>query len=224
MTFQVALVGSDGLVVASDRMKTHISLVTEDSPDVQDDETDKFFKSDSLVCFYAGTDTARDAALAIAQNCQPKESQQMLEWFTSVRDAAIKGIGLPPVALNDQIFVVRRDFADTLWLVSRGSGAAHAPSPITRYRWTGGNCPARFLPCHLWNENLTISQLKVLAVLTLAYAVEEPSSGIAGPFDVLTLNKAGDFEWFRYAGDDLYRNLQGKLMQSFEELCKVPLT
>jgi hypothetical protein len=95
VTFQIALVGSDGLVVGSDRRVSHKSFVAEDSPALQFGLSDKFYESKHglVVCFYAGGDTARDAAVAIALKCEPKESEAEVEWLTAGdRTKAVMGV------------------------------------------------------------------------------------------------------------------------------------
>jgi hypothetical protein len=83
-------------------------------------------------------------------------------------------------------------------MLSRGSGPAHAPRKITDRFCTGDNSVARFLPYHLWNPGLHTSELKKLAVLTLAYAAEDNPSAVGKPFDIMTLDIQGNVAWSVY--------------------------
>jgi hypothetical protein len=87
---------------------------------------------------------------------------------------------------------------------------------------TGTNALAKFLPTHLWQSDLTIPQLKKLALLTLAYAAKENPGSVGPPFDLLTLDNNQTFEWSKYQLKDANLDaFQGKMEGAFDELLPV---
>ncbi len=206
MTFQVVLLGSDGLVVASDRM---VSYVTPGTPgvghSVQRGLEGKFKKSDdgSLICFFAGGPDAQDIARRISTECLPTAPE--LQWESRLQRVAEDFPRPIQASLSDEILVVRRDTPSAVWLVVKSGDQRASVSKISDQRCLGDNSPARFLPGHLWSRT-TIQELKTLAILTLSYAQQENPSAVSEEFDVMTLGMTGDIAWeTQRAGNNLQR-------------------
>src|SRR5260370_14764627 len=111
VTFLVGLVGRDGLVVGIDRRVLHASLDEVGEQVLETNEGRKFYDHGSLVCFYAGQDTAAQAARVITTQCQTDPNQSVFEWENTI-DASARSIATPLTRPSDQIFVVRKDVAD----------------------------------------------------------------------------------------------------------------
>ena len=197
MTFQVALIGCDGLVVASDRKIVHTTPEPEDSVATESRETDKFYANGSVICFYAGHDTAVRAAYAIVRDCQPRPNQSEFEWLGTV-DTAAKSVGVHHSAPSNKLFVIRKSVPNCLWVVYRSSDEALMPRKVIERACIGDNSTARFLTYQLWNRNAKVSDLKRLAILTLSYASLESPSSIGPPFDVMTMDKNGELSWSKH--------------------------
>jgi hypothetical protein len=197
VTFQVALIGSDGLVVASDRKIAHTTPELEDSVTFENRETDKFYEDGAVICFYAGHDTAVRAAYAIVRDCQPRPNQSEFEWLGAV-DAAAKSVGVHDSAPSNKLFVIRKDRSNCLWVVYRRSDGALMPRKVIDRACIGDNSTARFLVYQLWNRKAKVSELKRLALLTLSYASIESASSVGAPFDVMVMGKDGKPNWSRH--------------------------
>jgi len=219
VTFQVVLIGSDGLVVASDRMESYATPgQPRESPAWQRSQVEKFFKSDdgSVICFSAGGPFVRDVARAIALKCRPTDSE--LEWEESLKRVSDGVARLGHSNLPDEIIVVRCDVRDAAWLVVKHESGPCGVTKLSSWRCTGDNSPARFLPWHLWSAS-PVRELTWLAVLTLAYSHKENPSGVSEDFDVMTLDATGHVEIKPYgAGDDVLTTFQEKLIAGFKDL------
>ena len=201
VTFQIALVGRNGLVVASDRMARY-----EPTPDDRAKKPlpkpllmSKYFMNgdQSLICFAAGAATAMDLGRKISEERMliHKLGAAQSEWESALIGAAsIRSI---PSAggLADEIIVVRRDVSDAFWFVLRKSGMPPKAIKMGAYVCTGASVFAQFLPHHLWSDERSISELKTLALVTLSYAAKEDPSYVGPPFDVMTLDREGNIAW-----------------------------
>jgi len=87
VTFQVALVGTDGILLGSDRLALYYTPLPTGGQATQRTETTKFRKSDdrSVICFFAGSGFAGDLAQTIAA---PFKGNSLLEWETPLRNIA----------------------------------------------------------------------------------------------------------------------------------------
>jgi hypothetical protein len=218
MTFQVVLIGSDGLIVASDRRESNIGEAQPGVlPAVQRNTTEKYLKSDdgSVICFAAGGPFVRDVARAIALNCQPVNS--MLQWEENLKNVSEQIARERQLSRLYEFIVVRRDSCNVAWIVANEGGFSEVSKVLDR-RCTGDNSTARFLPCHLWTR-ATVRELKLLAVLTLAYAHRENPSGVSEEFDVMTLDTAGKIEWETCGvADTVYGEFDERLKALFLEI------
>jgi hypothetical protein len=180
VTFQIVLIGSDGLVVASDRMESYATPgQLGESPAWQRAKTTKYFKSEdaSVICFSAGGPLTRDIGRAIASRCRTTSGE--LAWEESLKSVADEVVRLGQLAPPDEIIVVRNDVLDTAWLVVKHENSLSTVGKVSEWRCTGDNSAARFLPWHLWTK-APVRELKWLAVLALSYASKENPSGVSG--------------------------------------------
>jgi hypothetical protein len=201
MTFQVALIGSDGLVCASDRKfvdyhwtRPDAKYAGERTQRGQKMASTKFvFSGDqTLACAYAGGDQSKNLADAIITNCHPG-GQSLDQWERYIKSATkeIHGSGSQSM---DEVIVIRRDDCRTairlMKLEPRDSSTLAIEQSICTGDLSGA---AQFLVEHLWQPGMSIIDLERLALLTLAYASKENPSGIGEGADVLTLTKADGF-------------------------------
>jgi hypothetical protein len=224
VTFQIALVGCDGLVIGSDRRGLYGGSQAGQPHMLQTVSQEKYFKSEneSIICFAAGSTTAINLARQIVAECDPAKlgSATESQWRDALYRTAAKPLGLAsntPVYLDDEVLVARKDRSDAFWLVLRKP--TNLPLPVVqKYQnlCTGAKTTAIFLPSHLWNQEQTISELKKLALLTLSFAaVEEPSS-IGPPFDIMTLDRSGNVTWSVYKPDKNFQACMAKLLADYE--------
>jgi hypothetical protein len=222
VTFQVALIGSDGLVVGSDRMSVRQSREPwDDNATMENGWQEKFIISEdeSLVCFFAGGPTCEQVATQIALNCA-EVPRSKVRWKSSLHETA-HNVPRFPSAIGDQVMVVRKRVPSTIWLVQRTLTPPmtfvneYTNQPLC----TGNNVVAKFLPTHLWRSDLNITELKKLALLTIAYAARENSGSIGPAFDVMTLDKNQHIEWSKYSSlDAMFIEFQHKMEGIFGEL------
>jgi hypothetical protein len=194
LTFQAAILGSDGLLVVSDRMMTICTPVPGKNFALQMRQAFKFIESEdknqSLVCAFAGSQFSRDIAQKIVLQCLPSNFVSTLEWEVSL-NALIVNYVRPELPILDEIIIVRKDTPGAVWVAQKG--VLPVVSKIIDCVYTGDNVPARFLIGHFW-EQKPVSELRALALLSLHYACSEDPSSIGGAFDLMTL-KDGHVEW-----------------------------
>lgn len=232
VTFQIALAGQNGLVIASDRLVNRRIDNLNENPTLEMGKQEKFVRSEdsTLVCFFAGGPTCHQIASEIAANCVNSHMKN-LDWQMALRKQIIDIPFLDGVGIADQIIVVRRHIPTSFWLVQRVPGVQTAQRTrgammyIDEYQnqtlCTGNNVHAKFLSRNLYRSNLTIEQLKKLAMLTLAYAAKENPGSIGGPFDLMTLDTRQNMEWAQYeSADSIVDDFEGRLQRSFIEFCQ----
>src|SRR5258708_8658755 len=192
VTFQVVLIGSDGLVVASERMDNYGTPCSPGEGTAwQRSRTKKYFESEdgSVICFSAGGPSVRDIARSIALKCRTVDCEgkqlSLLQWEDSLKNVADEVVRLGRLALPDEIIIVRRDVRDAAWLVVKHEESLTTVSQVSEWRCTGDNSAARFLPWHLWIST-SVRELKCLAVLAIGYAHQENPSAVSEEFDVMT--------------------------------------
>jgi hypothetical protein len=192
MTFQVTLIGSDGVIVGSDRKQIHY---TPSAPGalgaLQPDLITKFSRSknDDVVCAYAGESSARSIADAIVSlpECSMKVTD--FEWRIAIKKA---GESVQERGPQDEVIVIRKDTLKRAYLANSYS----APTEVCSCISTGNHgYPARFLLCHFY-EKLPIAELRKLALLTLHCASIESEGRIGGGFDLMLWKEGGipDFQ------------------------------
>jgi hypothetical protein len=188
MTFQVALIGSDGLIVGSDRRRVDLMQSgNEGSSASIPTKTFKFARSkdDEVVCAFAGSSTARQFAQAIANLEVPVGTE---DWEEAVAKIHERIESYPP---REEIIVVDKHSRGQVQVVSRGMQKLRPPQGYSEWITTGDNSiPARFFPQHFWSRR-PVDELRALALLTLYCAAQENPYGIGGGFDLLILRDWG---------------------------------
>jgi hypothetical protein len=218
VTFQIAMVGRDGIVVGSDRRQSYTA-----PPNAETGKPlrklllgPKYFISPdtSMVCFAAGAGTHIELARRISTNCVTWTSER--EWLTSMESTGC----VPPLPAHDEIpdevLIVRRDSPKKFWLVLRRHGMLPKAFPELGYAFAGTCVYAQFLALRLWRPTRSVSDLKKLALLTLAYAAHEESGAVCGPFDLLTLAEDGHMTWSEH--DVTHDAFQTELERAFNAL------
>jgi hypothetical protein len=203
MTFQVALVGTDGVLIASDRRSVYFSNESDDDPcaSSQPSEVCKIVASGSedVVCAFAGSPYSSSIAKAIV------DSAEFLNARTDgAREVVIKSIlrqmGKGPHQ-RDEIIIARKTDLGRIVVLSRKGFSEPTFTECTTQICMGNNMiPARFIPRHFWRKR-PIAELEPLALLTLSCAAWEEKSMIGGGFDFLFITADG-FRPCHYDEDD----------------------
>ena len=190
MTFQVALIGSDGLVVGSDRKITNRATRTGDAiPYAQFEERTKFFKStdESVICTFIGSAEAQNIAREIVERGDPTLSEN--SWQDYLHLLAQSSSPRTP----DELIVVRKAHITGVVRMVLGSGAFRIES-----HYCGGEIvPACFLTEHFWTKK-PVNVMRKLALLTLDFGAREAPSGVGGGFDLLILTESSGVKWENY--------------------------
>jgi hypothetical protein len=198
MTFQVVLIGSDGLIIGSDKKQIHYTPGTPGALGaLQPDLITKFSqsKNDEVVCAFAGQGGSRLMADAIVSLPECSMAVTNFEWRIAIRKAAE---GVQGRVSQDEVIVARKDNLQRAYLVASYSAS---PTEICSCIATGNQgYPARFLLQHFY-EKRPIAELRKLALLTLYCAAIESEGRIGGGFDLLMLDASG-MRWRQYREDD----------------------
>jgi hypothetical protein len=216
VTFQIALIGHEGLVVGSDRRVNDIvARIAGEKPVITYREQKKFRKNKrgDVTCFFAGAADCQKQAREILSVCDPETDE--VEWEQSIEAAVSKTHRFHSDIFNE-FLVIRQNVSDAVWLVVSDCQTEHRVTKIEDQKCTGTNAPAQFLALHLWQPALGIPELKKLAMLTLAYAARENPGSVGAPFDLLTLDKKQKFEWSLGQSVD-FAEFDAKLRTAFDQ-------
>lgn len=197
MTFQVVLIGSDGLLVGSDRRQTYYTRGEAGigSGSTQMNTLNKFIANDSgtLICATAGGPTAELTGRIIATECNPAAHLSEVDWKNCL-GSVVANANLARKT-TDEITIVRTDIWDrALVVVCSQSSPQPTITCIRDWLCLGLSVPARFLPWHFWRR-APISKLKNLALAALFYAEQEHPSLIGGGYDIMMLDKKKRITW-----------------------------
>jgi hypothetical protein len=203
MTFQVALVGTDGIILGSDRRLIYSISPTEGNhyaPN-QFGEGRKFAvrSDDSLICAYAGSPSSRPTAqgIANAQEYSASLSDYQMEQLILSKSRDMQGQRWG----RDEVLVARASDLQKVLLMARWPQGDPTFNEFTCWVTTGNNSlPARFVLEHFF-ECRPVAQLEQLAILTLSCAASENPYAIGGGFDLMFLSATG-VEWKTYPPGD----------------------
>jgi hypothetical protein len=191
VTFQIGLVCKEGLVVASD---SQVTYVTPAKPDVassqQHTKESKFIFSPNrrIVCTCAGGPQAEPTARAIAMASERIGVGSEVEWRTGLGVAADSvQRGTMGRNLLDEMIVCRSDCSTAFWFVGKFTDNPSNIRKIETSTCAGDSVPARFLQEHFYSYELSLTEAKRFALLTLAFAHQENPSSIDDPFEVVTV-------------------------------------
>jgi hypothetical protein len=222
VTFQVALVGSDGVVIGSDRKVLHVTPVEDENPIYQRTEQPKYKKDklETVACFYAGgADSAKQASNILRASVR-KDADS---WESVAEDAARQTHRIARKDFLNEILIVRKDAQHTIWLLKSNPPDA-VICTITTHFCTGTYSDARFLVSRLWRPGLPVAKLKNLALLALAYATKDNSGNIGGSFDIMTMGSDQQFRFEHYELSEVDRAFAAfheKLTAAFEDFSPV---
>jgi hypothetical protein len=180
VTYQVGLVGSDGIILASDTRQMYVVGATENNPYAphQPSEVSKFLRSEDgcVIATFAGSPTSKEVAGQIVAAVE-KHSLAPLDFERAVCDISDKI--RPPLGSRDEIMIVRLADPPKILLLSRWP---HVNRTTEQTTWitTGDNSgPSRFFAHHFYRKR-PIAELRILAALILKYASLENPTGIGG--------------------------------------------
>lgn len=201
MTFQIGMIGSDGLLVASDRRQLYHQSAAPGIPASEQPTTKfKFSRSpdESVICAFAGSPFAESLADLIALNTKPREYKNHASWREHVLDVAANARQASNTA--DEVFVIRPSVLDNMLVVTR-QGIRPATGAWLKDRvCIGMDTPSRFLPHHLW-KRCSVAELRPVALLAVAFASIEYPQYVGEGIDLLTVKK-GKRVWERFAPFD----------------------
>jgi hypothetical protein len=206
VTLQVALVGIDGIVIASDRLLVEQRTLLRRGTYYADRHSQqapgtKIVFGDHVACTFAGGPNAERIARAIQQQGDPQGASDA-SWRTQVEriSEAVPGADSSVI---DEVIVLRLDDRSAFKLMRQG-GLNPSITPITAHLLAGDVVrQANFLPTHLWRKDMSTEELSVLALLTVAYATAENPSGIGGGADLLIAKKGQAFSVSQYPEETL---------------------
>jgi len=183
MTMQVVLVGSNGLVVGSDRKLAYRTQEGNSAPDYQFDVGDKFVRSrdGSIICFFAGGSHAKSIAEGAA--ARSYSGQAICEWHYDLRKAAED---VRASSIGDEVIVIRLGGEGTDVALINKIGYTATVSAINQHRCTGVNVKARFLVERFWRK-AKVESLRRLALLVLGHAARERPTEVGFGFDLMTI-------------------------------------
>jgi len=205
MTFQVALIGNEGIVLGSDRI--HIFVGLQKLPHLQPRQRStecKILVSDDerVLCCFAGGPGSVSIAREIRKSCNPVGLSESA-WRDRIEGATkqIEGTG---ENFLDEVIVMRLDNQTGVMVVKQG----HNPiqfNPINDHYFAGDYSDARFLASHLMGPNLTLSEMQNLALTTLAYAHKNNPTGVGGGFDIFSVTPQTTIQSAFFTEDDAAR-------------------
>jgi len=198
MTFQVVLVGSDGLIIGSDRkMFTEAPYIKgSDQPIPQFEEQSKFIatEDETIICACSGDQEAQRIARQIVLRLDPNLSP--VAWIAALDSLARR----PELTRSAQLIVVRKSHPDhALWLVAGPLGYV---SRIEERQCVGAKTSACFLLSNFFKK-CGVDELRTLALLTLDYGATEFPTSVGRNYDLLMLRSGKEVaEWERYEDTD----------------------
>lgn len=197
MTFQAVVVGSDGLIVGSDRkIANYLPNLGETQSYPQFDEQCKFIPDGDgpVICAWSGGQGAQKIARKIVLESEPGAGN--LEWETYLDHLAAEA----QECVLDQVIVVRKNCLDHAVRLTMAQGKRGYAARIEGKMCVGVSAKASFLIEH-FSRKIPVSALKRLVILTLNYGVTEFSTYVGDGYDLRIVNKDG-VELEHYPVDD----------------------
>lgn len=202
MTFQVLLFGSDGLVLASDRLLRTRGLreMTERRrPSYQPTLGTKIHVSDDklTVCSFAGAPYSETIARRIVTRCCPTGLSEP-SWRNSL-EAATKEITEYSEQISDELFVIRTDNMTALKLIRQQKDDPTFTPIDGGSMYAGLETDAILLPKLFWRDGLKCEELRPLAVASIAQASIEAPHLIGGGIDIVEVKGNRHIETQQYS-------------------------
>ncbi len=190
MTFQVAMVGSDGIIAGSDRKigvrDTHRGESLNDAGSWQFSSATKILTSadQEVICLFAGTPASKSLARSICREADLNLSDT--EWEERLDQLATSRGGFN--AHGDEAIVIRKRILSKFVHVIPGqTGSAHENEG---FLCAGTRLTSRYLP-HRFYKRLPVSALRDLVLLTLDSAGRERPSEIGEGWNLLEITSSG---------------------------------
>jgi hypothetical protein len=176
VTYQIALVGSDGVLLGSDRRMFNRGPSTDPaSLYVQYDAQSKFIDSDHVVCACSGDQRSARIAREIVAECDPLLSDNA--W----QSALDKKAEMPELRGHAELLIVRKHRADhAVWMVAGPNGYT---ARIGEKKCIGANSSAYFLIQKFYKKS-PIRLLRNVALLALEYAHLEFSTSVGDGYEL----------------------------------------
>jgi hypothetical protein len=195
MTFQVMIVGADGIALGSDRLACEYSPYQR--PDAsrgstvrQITEGTKILVSadKSIVCAHAGSNASREMAEAIAADACESDLPET-EWITLAK-RLVNSISTTLPTVREEVLVIRRSVVLSAFKVVREYATTATIMTVKKYICAGDvSSSARFIPTHLWTEDMGTEALRRLALLEVVAAHRENPSSVGEGYNVALLRK-----------------------------------
>jgi hypothetical protein len=222
MTFQVVLIGSDGVVCGSDRMiadrRSVIHPYLKDESDtvelIKRTTGRKILLLRDIACAFAGGPNAEIIARRIITDCD-QDGLSLIEWQNQIV-ACAKSVGGSGGRILDEVIVIRKNnLGVAVRLLIQGNDTP-IPFIVERGICTGDVVQAaRFLSEQLCDEDsppMPVYFLERLALLSIAFASKENPTGIGRGCDILTVTPEQGFAIRQYD-----KNEVDKLCNEFTE-------
>jgi hypothetical protein len=216
VTLQVVLVGTDGLVLASDRLIDEQRSLPRFGTHYHDrhhqqDFGSKVFVGDHIACSFAGGPDAERIARVIFESANPRGCSDTA-WRTQI-EGIVRTVHSSDFGVIDEVIILRGDNCRSALKLMRQGSLDPSFTQINCHRLAGDVVrQANFLPTHLWRDTMSIRDLVLLSLLTIAYASKENPAGIGGGADVLTLAGDAKFSVRSYSQSEL-----DKMRQDFDK-------
>jgi hypothetical protein len=193
MTFQVALINQNGVVLGSDRVHLYVGLekLSRFRRAVQRQTECKILFSDDkqLVCCYAGGAGSQRIAREIRRSCNPSGLSNSA-WEDQIQHVTADVTASGP-GIQDEIIIVRLDNQSGV-LMAREYTYGPGFTSINNCCFAGDYSDARFLGHHLMRDDMSLHDMQNLSLLCLAYAYKNNTTGVGGGFDIVSVNQKGD--------------------------------
>lgn len=194
MTYQVVALGTDGLILGSDRKVFSVPPSAYSANSYRQFDTQfKFVRSenDAIICACSGNQHSRRVANEIVKEADPKQSAANWEaYLWSKCRQQIIGSG--------EIVIVRSSYLDAYWITIGPDGQV---SQISDKQCVGANASACFIATHFYRR-VGVDELKRFALLILDYAARELPNWIGNGYDLVILKKDQQPQWMQLSSDD----------------------
>jgi hypothetical protein len=176
MTLQVGLVGSDGIVLASDRQINNQN----ERGGWQRYQSSKLHVTDTIACCWAGATLSERAAQNISESkvawsniTDAKRNEAVEQCFSLAKEKRPNEVGL-----NNQIFLACRDFLASYELGSDGRVWWHS---VKAYKIHGNmRTTVSYLLDNYYAESLPMSKLIILASHAVCMGERESRQDVSG--------------------------------------------
>jgi hypothetical protein len=221
MTFQVLLIGNDGVVLASDRLfrtRGLRGLTEQRRTSYQPTLGTKIYVTDDklALCMFAGSPYSEKIARHIATTCCPSGLSD--SHWRNMLEIAVKSVTDYDEQSPDEFLVVRVDNM-TAVKIFRQSGDVTPPTPIEDgFMWSGRETDAIIVPKLFWRSGMTCAQLRTLAIVSITQASIEAPQLVGGGINVVVVSTDQSVENFQYSQDEAHAIREAFMARVWEGL------